>query len=143
MRRVVCSMRDQCSAKGRARKRANRPAQRCYNRSAVKVAECGRSPSVAANSIVGEWLSLVEHLVRDQGVGGSNPLSPTIFCFRDFSSQGTEKRSACPQIPPVFPSRDSPVPSACLLVRPDLARLRIPRRILLQITGNFLYSVAG
>ena len=26
----------------------------------------------------GEWLSLVEHLVRDQGVGGSNPLSPTI-----------------------------------------------------------------
>ncbi len=27
---------------------------------------------------VGEWLSLVEHLVRDQGVGGSNPLSPTI-----------------------------------------------------------------
>jgi hypothetical protein len=29
-------------------------------------------------TIVGEWLSLVEHLVRDQGVGGSNPLSPTI-----------------------------------------------------------------
>ena len=27
----------------------------------------------------GEWLSLVEHLVRDQGVGGSNPLSPTIL----------------------------------------------------------------
>src|SRR5262245_6249462 len=25
---------------------------------------------------IGEWLSLVEHLVRDQGVGGSNPLSP-------------------------------------------------------------------
>ena len=32
----------------------------------------GRHPVV-----VGEWLSLVEHLVRDQGVGGSNPLSPT------------------------------------------------------------------
>jgi hypothetical protein len=30
-------------------------------------------------SLVGEWLSLVEHLVRDQGVGGSNPLSPTIL----------------------------------------------------------------
>src|SRR5438132_665341 len=29
------------------------------------------------SSDVGEWLSLVEHLVRDQGVGGSNPLSPT------------------------------------------------------------------
>ena len=28
---------------------------------------------------IGEWLSLVEHLVRDQGVGGSNPLSPTIL----------------------------------------------------------------
>jgi hypothetical protein len=31
-----------------------------------------------SNTSVGEWLSLVEHLVRDQGVGGSNPLSPTI-----------------------------------------------------------------
>ena len=30
-------------------------------------------------SDVGAWLSLVEHLVRDQGVGGSNPLAPTIF----------------------------------------------------------------
>ena len=27
---------------------------------------------------VGEWLSLVEHSVRDAGVGGSNPLFPTI-----------------------------------------------------------------
>ena len=34
-------------------------------------------------SYVGEWLSLVEHLVRDQGVGGSNPLSPTIFSQAD------------------------------------------------------------
>jgi hypothetical protein len=32
-----------------------------------------------AACLVGEWLSLVEHLVRDQGVGGSNPLSPTIL----------------------------------------------------------------
>ena len=24
------------------------------------------------------WLSLVEHLVRDEGAGGSNPLIPTI-----------------------------------------------------------------
>ena len=29
--------------------------------------------------LVGAWLSLVEHLVRDQGVGGSNPLAPTNF----------------------------------------------------------------
>jgi hypothetical protein len=34
---------------------------------------------VDARNAVGEWLSLVEHLVRDQGVGGSNPLSPTIL----------------------------------------------------------------
>ena len=33
--------------------------------------------AVAGANHVGEWLSLVEHLVRDQGVGGSNPLSPT------------------------------------------------------------------
>src|SRR6266571_1769264 len=38
-----------------------------------RVPQCERTPSV------GEWLSLVEHLVRDQGVGGSNPLSPTII----------------------------------------------------------------
>ena len=31
----------------------------------------------------GEWLSLVEHLLREQGVGGSNPLSPTIQNQKD------------------------------------------------------------
>ena len=30
------------------------------------------------SSSVGMWLSLVEHLVRDQGVAGSNPVIPTI-----------------------------------------------------------------
>jgi hypothetical protein len=34
-------------------------------------------PRLPSNRKFGEWLSLVEHLVRDQGVGGSNPLSPT------------------------------------------------------------------
>src|ERR1700677_3950532 len=34
-------------------------------------------PRHPTNRKFGEWLSLVEHLVRDQGVGGSNPLSPT------------------------------------------------------------------
>ena len=39
---------------------------------------------------VGAWLSLVEHSVRDRGVGGSNPLAPTKICeiwpvfLRDF-----------------------------------------------------------
>ena len=40
-----------------------------------------RSPSARkrpSNCKFGEWLSLVEHLVRDQGLGGSNPLSPTM-----------------------------------------------------------------
>ena len=37
----------------------------------------GRAQIGTHSSKVGEWLSLVEHLVRDQGVGGSNPLSPT------------------------------------------------------------------
>ena len=33
--------------------------------------------------VIGAWLSLVEHLVRDQGVGGSNPLAPiSSNCFR-------------------------------------------------------------
>lgn len=30
------------------------------------------------NTRFGKWLSLVEHSVRDAGVGGSNPLFPTI-----------------------------------------------------------------
>ena len=42
----------------------------CYNQ--------GLPMTAAWVVCVGEWLSLVEHLVRDQGVGGSNPLSPTI-----------------------------------------------------------------
>ena len=37
-----------------------------------------RPAAALSPSKFGEWLSLVEHLVRDQGVGGSNPLSPTI-----------------------------------------------------------------
>ena len=31
---------------------------------------------------VGEWLSLVEHSVRDAGVGGSNPLFPTTYEYK-------------------------------------------------------------
>ena len=34
----------------------------------------GANGILGARHAVGEWLSLVEHLVRDQGVGGSNPL---------------------------------------------------------------------
>jgi hypothetical protein len=28
------------------------------------------------------WLSLVEHLVRDEGVAGSNPATPTNFLIQ-------------------------------------------------------------
>ena len=38
----------------------------------------GREEVQRLQDTVGEWLSLVEHLVRDQGVAGSNPVSPTI-----------------------------------------------------------------
>ena len=30
---------------------------------------------------IGKWLNLVEHLVWDQGVAGSNPVFPTILKF--------------------------------------------------------------
>ena len=35
-------------------------------------------PSAANARGVGEWRRLVAHLVWDQGVAGSNPVSPTI-----------------------------------------------------------------
>ena len=66
----------------------------CYNRSG-----CAASPTqlpallvpLAQSEFVGEWLSLVEHLVRDQGVGGSNPLSPTIY-FQQLTQAATGSR---------------------------------------------------
>ena len=36
-----------------------------------------------APSKVGVWLSLVEHRVRDAGVAGSNPATPTIHSVAD------------------------------------------------------------
>jgi hypothetical protein len=56
--------------------------QRCYNFGASS--EC-ESSTFRVLATVGEWLSLVEHLVRDQGVGGSNPLSPTIEFHENFT----------------------------------------------------------
>ena len=35
--------------------------------------------------LFGKWLSLVEHSVRDAGVGGSNPLFPTINPLKTYS----------------------------------------------------------
>jgi hypothetical protein len=51
---------------------------RCYNFTVEALGlKFARSRYFLSAGTVGEWLSLVEHLVRDQGVGGSNPLSPT------------------------------------------------------------------
>ena len=36
-------------------------------------------PNLPRAGTVGVWRSLVAHVVRDDGVGGSNPLTPTIF----------------------------------------------------------------
>jgi hypothetical protein len=36
-------------------------------------------PRIPHCGIGGVWLSLVEHLVRDEGVVGSNPITPTSF----------------------------------------------------------------
>src|SRR5688500_6573397 len=48
------------------------------------LAECGRAGYTG--SFVGAWLSLVEHSVRDRGVGGSNPLAPTNSDQRNWPS---------------------------------------------------------
>jgi len=37
------------------------------------------SRAILYRGIGGVWLSLVEHLVRDEGVVGSNPITPTIL----------------------------------------------------------------
>src|SRR5204863_7262360 len=37
----------------------------------------GEATPLYSPPLVGVWLSLVEHLVRDEGVAGSNPATPT------------------------------------------------------------------
>ena len=46
-----------------------------------------------APSKVGVWLSLVEHRVRDAGVAGSNPATPTIS-FPSVADPGPDGASA-------------------------------------------------
>ena len=50
----------------------------CYTWGVGLLLRVSGGPAANVSMDIGEWLSLVEHLVRDQGVGGSNPLSPTI-----------------------------------------------------------------
>src|ERR1700734_60735 len=42
---------------------------------------------------VGAWLSLVEHLVRDEGVAGSNPAAPTNISPKTISSGQSFRQS--------------------------------------------------
>ena len=62
-------------------------------------ARCSCLRGLGASAYVGEWLSLVEHLVRDQGVGGSNPLSPTNI----FNKISLFDRSASEMRAPILP----------------------------------------
>src|ERR1700686_5384388 len=62
----------------------------------------------AVRSTVGEWLSLVEPLVRDQGVGGSNPLSPTnLFKYLNCAS-GFPSTSLVSKVDSHFPKINHP-----------------------------------
>src|SRR5690348_14425115 len=82
-----CQKHSQCSEMGMfpnfhwmKRVGERRKTARCYNHQCLRCR--GRALSWSRSDApfqpdVGEWLSLVEHLVRDQGVGCSNPLSPT------------------------------------------------------------------
>jgi hypothetical protein len=80
---IICEYRGTRVSSDSSVRRFESPAIRV---SAIPVRGARNSSSVPCK--VGEWLSLVEHLVRDQGVGGSNPLSPTIsswFALTQFS----------------------------------------------------------
>ncbi len=50
-----------------------------YNSSSPRRFPAVARAFLAFLACVGAWLSLVEHSVRDRGVGGSNPLAPTNF----------------------------------------------------------------
>ena len=53
---------------------------------------------------VGMWLSLVEHLVRDQGVAGSNPVIPTMISKGcDFPGRNLFLRLFCDYLSPRAP----------------------------------------
>src|SRR4051812_24515437 len=53
------------------------PMRRCNARPVARLATL-KPLLYKARSKVGVWLSLVEHRVRDAGVAGSNPATPTI-----------------------------------------------------------------
>ena len=66
------------------------------------------SPRLQCHPAAGAWLSLAEHLVRDQGVAGSNPAAPTRPVPSDGSRSqaATEPGSAGHTLSRPFPDRD-------------------------------------
>jgi hypothetical protein len=110
-----------------------------------------RALPLSNHAVFGEWLSLVEHLVRDQGVGGSNPLSPTIlsliiketyatFIASSFSSIfgtfGTTEARLKPK--PHFSAHSLPERHALydLVVEIGHALIRVPHPELLETLGT-------
>ena len=80
-----------------------------------------RKAACISRALVGVWLSLVEHLVRDEGVVGSNPITPTNTSLDESMSfhigarpapgvpgqlSGQKRRSGLP--PPPDPENESP-----------------------------------
>ena len=66
------------------------------------------------NELIGVWLSLVERLVRDQEVVGSNPIAPTISTPRHWNPGGAalvflDQLSRATPASFVFPDRKSVV----------------------------------
>ena len=76
------------TARNRRCRRQGRYEQECSCQQQLNVSGFDRATAALYRTRqVGEWRSLVAHLVWDQRVAGSNPVSPTIIDFR--TSGGT------------------------------------------------------
>ena len=96
----------------------SRRSMRCFPTRLPKPADPGGADCATIASCVGAWLSLVEHSVRDRGVGGSNPLAPTTFPLRFNIRSSPAARRACQRRTSSF--------AACFL----LAAVSLPARAL-------------
>ena len=74
--------------------------------------------SVAVQRFVGVWRSQVAHLLWEQGVGGSNPLTPTIL------ASGPQLRGGCAEYQIGVYTRD---PTPALRIRSPTPMNRFPR----------------
>ena len=79
--------------------------------------------TIAVHAFVGAWLSLVEHSVRDRGVGGSNPLAPTIFGARRSALRADFTPS--PRLSSLHYARASPARSIAVARNPRIGNVRL------------------